>query len=267
MNQKKQELAAVAAREARFWDSLGWPYLIVRKLISRAIGGFDRFQEMSLYYEPAGKRVLEYGCGKGSATFELIERGASSVASFDVSPESIAVANAEAQRRGFGSKVRYSVADAHDLPYGDDEFDLVVGRGILHHLDLAIALAEIRRVLRPGGIAVFAEPLAHHPLLRLGRRLTPMARTDDEHPLTSEDLAFCARIFPRFEHHEIEMLSIPLMPLNLVLPRRLQLALARAVRRADIAVMDRFPGVRRYARYCFLVLPNEEGVSASAQSR
>ena len=52
-------------------------------------------------------------------------------------------------------------------------FDAVLGKQILHHLDLGVAIPEIVRVLRPGGRAVFLEPLIHNPLLEGYRRLTP----------------------------------------------------------------------------------------------
>ena len=74
------------------------------------------------------------------------------------------------------------------MTFPDASFDLVFGSGILHHLDLRRALAEIRRVLKPGGTALFVEPLGHNPAIALYRRWTPEARTADEHPLTRGDL-------------------------------------------------------------------------------
>jgi SAM-dependent methyltransferase len=78
--------------------------------------------------------------------------------------------------------------DAHHTPYPDAAFDLVIGDGILHHLDLDVALGEVHRVLKPGGRAVFREPRLDNPLLKLFRRLTPSARTEDERPLDAADL-------------------------------------------------------------------------------
>lgn len=54
---------------------------------------------------------------------------------------------------------------------------------------MEVALEQVRRVLAPGGLAVFQEPLAGNPLLWLFRRLTPRARTRDERPLSRADLA------------------------------------------------------------------------------
>jgi hypothetical protein len=101
---------------------------------------------------------------------------------------------------------------------------------------------------------VFLEPLAHNPLLRLGSRFTPSARTPDEHPFTVEDWRLCAEVFPHFWHREVELTSIPLMPLNLVLPRSWQRALARRIRELDDRLLGRYPQLGRFARSTFLVL-------------
>ena len=69
----------------------------------------------------------------------------------------------------------------------------MVGNGILHHLDLPICLNEINRVLKPGGFALFKEPLAANPFLKVFRFFTPQARTIDEKPLDSTDLLNIAK--------------------------------------------------------------------------
>jgi ubiquinone/menaquinone biosynthesis C-methylase UbiE len=56
--------------------------------------------------------------------------------------------------------------DAHHLPYDDATFDYVVGDGILHHLD-DVALGEVHRVRKPGGRALFREPLLDSDLRQI----------------------------------------------------------------------------------------------------
>ncbi len=61
-------------------------------------------------------------------------------------------------------------APAEKLPWEDGSLDRVFTRSVLIHADLDAALAEIRRVLKPGGRAVFVEPLAANPFANLYRR-------------------------------------------------------------------------------------------------
>lgn len=82
------------------------------------------------------------------------------------------------------NRYRFHVMDAHDLKFDDESFDLIIGFGILHHLEAELALSEIHRVLKPGGRVLLQEPLADNPLLRLFRILTPGARTEDEEPFS-----------------------------------------------------------------------------------
>lgn len=240
------------AREQRFFDENADRYRRVRGWITRGIGAFNRSAEVHALYDPVGKRVLDYGCGEGRFTFELLRRGASDVTGFDISTTRIEAANRRAGELGLADRARFVVADAHhtELPAGS--FDLIIGSDILHHLDLAAAAAELRRLLAPGGTAIFVEPLAHHPLLRLGRRLTPSARTEDEHPLTEADWKLLDRAFPRFAHQEREFVTIPLMPLNLVLPTRLSKRLARRAAAWDDRALERWPALRKYSRRTLL---------------
>jgi ubiquinone/menaquinone biosynthesis C-methylase UbiE len=247
---------AVLEREADFWtvDAREGGFARIRPWINKAIGEFSRDEEFFRYFDAKGKDVLDYGCGDGRIAVRLASDGARKVTGFDISEGQIEAARRSAQAKGVADRTEFLVADAHATGFPDDSFDLVVGVAILHHLDLAEALHEIRRILRPGGRAVFTEPLQHNPLLRLGRKLTPGARTPDEHPLTVEDWALCASIFPGFKHTEQEFVTIPLMPLNLVLPESARKPLARRAIRADQAALRKFPSVRKYARTTFLIL-------------
>lgn len=138
-----------------------------------------------------GQTVLDYGCGNGEYTLALLKAGAAEVHGIDISQPYVERAADAARQAGFpDTAFKFQVMDAHELSFDDNMFDLVLGRGILHHLDIDRALSELERVLKPGGRAVLLEPLAGNPLLKLFRVLTPAARTADERPLSRRDLDF-----------------------------------------------------------------------------
>jgi SAM-dependent methyltransferase len=157
--------------------------------------------EHELQSRAAGAEILEYGCGDCSYLAQLIEWGGR-VTAIDISDEAIVAARELAVERGFADRASFARMNAEDLSFPDDSFDLIVGRAILHHLDLEKAYTSIARVLRPGGTAVFLEPLGHNPIINLYRRFTPHLRTEDEHPLLMRDIALAKRHFDcvRLEH-------------------------------------------------------------------
>ena len=154
-----------------------------------------RFEgEFSKYLEDVrGLKILDLGCGYGDLSVLLLKRGAEYVAGIDISEKYIDYANRRAKAEGFeDNRVLFRVMDAHELTFDEGAFDLVVGSGVLHHLNIEVSLGEVNRVLKVGGRALFKEPLAANPLLKLFRFLTPNARTIDERPLTKDDLALIA---------------------------------------------------------------------------
>ena len=206
----------------------------------------------------AGKRVLDLGCGNGEQSLRLLAAGAR-VDGIDISGNYIRTAAQAARAAGFDeSRWSFRVMDAHRLEFGDASFDLAAGRGILHHLDLFVALAELRRVLRPGARAVFIEPLAANPLLRLFRRLTPKARTPDERPLGAADLEAIAREW-RVESTYYGVFSAPLAVATSFLlrpwPDNALLRLADAIERKA----NRPASVRPFNQYVLLNLVRPAG--------
>lgn len=165
-----------------------FPHVVLSPTMQRFEQDYESYLE-----NVAGLKILDLGCGHGEGSLVLLRRGAS-VAGIDISQNYIDDAISTADRAGFSKKnYSFSVMDAHALTFDDETFDLVIGSGILHHLDLPVSLGEINRVLKKGGRALFKEPLAANPLLMLFRILTPKARTVDEKPLTSSDLELIAK--------------------------------------------------------------------------
>lgn len=109
------------------------------------IPGFAGFEQWR------GKRVLEVGVGLGTDFVRFVRAGAEATG-VDLTEAAVAAVRERLALEGMEADLR--VADAEELPFGDGEFDLVYSWGVLHHTpNTRRALAEVRRVLRPGGEA------------------------------------------------------------------------------------------------------------------
>jgi len=100
-----------------------------------------------------GMRVLDIGCGPGSITLgfaDIVAPG--NVVGIDFQESQVDQAEKLRETRGLPN-LRFEVADAYQLPFADKSFDAVFANAVLWHLrEPGRALAEIRRVLRPGGV-------------------------------------------------------------------------------------------------------------------
>jgi len=106
---------------------------------------------------PDGTRLLEVGCGPGQLSIRLARQHGLEVTGLDLDPAMISRARANAHRAGNGQGRRPSflVGDVAALAFPDRSFDLVISTLSMHHwADPAAGLAEIGRVLRPGGRAL-----------------------------------------------------------------------------------------------------------------
>ena len=171
------------------------------------------FYTESIQAECRDKHVLEFGCGEGSLAISLALRGAV-VDAIDISPVAIDVARASAVSQQ--ASVGFRLMNAERLEYGDDAFDLICGRSILHHVNLDRALAEIGRTLRTEGKAVFLEPLGHNMILNLARRLTPGLRSPDERPLLMPDIRTAGQHFGSVRARYFHLSSLLALPFRRV---------------------------------------------------
>ena len=115
--------------------------------------GAAPFSALIPFDELRGKDVLEIGCGTGVHTKLLAEAGAR-VSAVDLTPTAIELTRRRLELAGLSADVRE--ADAESLPYDDSSFDFMWSWGVIHHsADTDRVIAEIARVLRPGGRLAF----------------------------------------------------------------------------------------------------------------
>jgi SAM-dependent methyltransferase len=137
-----------------------------------------------------GKKILEIGTGVESISMDNMSNSFE-IYSIDISEEAIKMMRENEKLKN----IDFSVQDVHSMQFESNYFDLIVGRGILHHLDLPIACKEIKRVLSKNGAVLFGEPLGSNVFINIYRYLTPSIRTDDERPLSKGDMDKLKSVF------------------------------------------------------------------------
>jgi SAM-dependent methyltransferase len=186
----------------------------LNKWYAALAAGTHAQNEMVRHYG-GGAKVLEYGCADGviSVVYDRLAQSAAYFHGIDISDKAIEKARQICASEGL-TNCDFTVMDAENLTFSDNEFDVVFGRGILHHLDLNKCFSEISRVLRPGGKAIFTEPLGHNPAINLFRKMTPQYRTVDEHPLVMGDLKVARGAFREVECKFYGLTTLMAVPFN-----------------------------------------------------
>jgi len=209
---------------------------------------------MDMVGDPSGKHVLEYGCGEGWITKDLALKGAF-VSAFDISAEAVHRTCEILASVGIVNQCSISQMGAEQLEYPNHSFDMAIGFAILHHLDLDLAIPELYRVLKPGGVAYFAEPLGGNPFINLYRRLTPQYRTEDEKPLDLKALDLLLTQFSQVEHSNYYVTALAAIALTyLPFGRRFYPLFNERLMKLDDKLLRCFPTLGRLAWYTILKL-------------
>lgn len=170
----------IEQQNAAFWDELCGTQMARSMGITQfSRESLRRFDAMYLSYYPyltdyvareslKGKRVLEIGLGFGTLSQLLVSRGCE-YHGVDIAPNPVAMVRARLSLMGIDPENRVREGSALAIPYPDEAFDFVYSIGCLHHTgDLTRAIAEVHRLLVPGGKAIIM--LYHkHSLRRLVR--------------------------------------------------------------------------------------------------
>ncbi|MAT98205.1 MAG: hypothetical protein CL608_13755 [Anaerolineaceae bacterium] len=223
---------------------------------------FDGLSNFCLEFLQAkdGELVLDMGCGEGKHTIDLA-RNNLTVVSVDLSHTQLLLAKEMAAQLLPDAEILFVQANAEELPFAQNSFRIIFGKAIIHHLDEKLSIAEVKRLLKPQGRATFSEPLAHHPLIWLGRKLTPKLRTQDEHPLTIQEMS---RFGQAFGTKEVDtfFLFAPLAYVVRALPRG-EMAfqkLHRFLAKVDKQIFNAIGSAKRLAWYGVVNVTNTHGV-------
>jgi SAM-dependent methyltransferase len=192
-----------------------------------------------------GRKVLDLGCGSGENSFLLSRRGAD-VIGLDLSESLIALAKQRVHLNGGTAEpLQFLSASAHHLPLPDNSVDVVFGVAILHHLDLDQTAAEVYRVLKPGGRAIFKEPVRDSKVMIALRKCIPYQAPDVspfERPLTADEVA---RFSLRFRVTANRSFMLPFVPALQMLP--VAARWRTGAYKLDGALLRRFGGLSRYS--------------------
>lgn len=196
-----------------------------------------------------GKKVLETGCGVGHMSTLLAKSGAA-LSTFDISPKCVEVATERARLNGVEDRIDFRVAAGENLPYENESFDIVLGKGILHHLDATLGAPEIYRVLKNGGKAAFSEPLSINKVVEFARdHLWYPAKAIEgaDAPLDYEALEAWGRCFDTFEYKEIHLLGM----LERLVAWRWHF---HTLHRIDKVLLENIPFLRRFCNYAVIFM-------------
>ena len=142
---------------ADWWsDKIRWVRTL-KNLVPGRLAWFERYVDWS------GLAVLDLGCAGGFMAEELANQGAT-VTGIDPAAQAIGAARTHADQTGLD--IRYDIGVGEDLPYDDETFDAIFCVDVLEHVeDLTKVMAEVTRVLKPGGVFLF-DTINRNPLSR-----------------------------------------------------------------------------------------------------
>ena len=204
-----------------------------------------------------GKDVLEIAAGNGIDASLCAHNGAD-VYAYDLSEKSIGMVRRRAEVNGVSKRVRTQVTGDFAEAFAGTQFDAVLGYAALHHLpDLDALSRQVYDRLKPGGVAVFAEPVVNSKTLDRIRRLIPYSihdMTEDETPMDDAAIERFARPFDRLVRREFQLTSRlwPIFPNNW--------PLAVALHKLDAGLL-KLPLLRRFATVVVFGLYKNAGIA------
>jgi ubiquinone/menaquinone biosynthesis C-methylase UbiE len=243
----KQEAEFADGQYQRHADDLDISETMFRKY-SHPFDMWDwRQKAASLMGNLEGKSFLDYGCGMGEESVYVAKLGAK-VTAIDISPVGIEITQKRAAHNNVSDRITTHVMKGNPTEFPPNTFDIVHGLGILHHVGLDEALPEIKRILKPGGVGIFLEPMGSSAAVekmkdwmrvKIAQIKKTTEVTEDEENLRLKDLKKYANEFSTFEVYHYHLVA----RVKLFFPRRLQ----PFIRKSDYYTLKTLPFLKHYA--------------------
>ena len=203
-HQLQQEAAFADAHYSAYADQLALnPAMFKKYTDPRQMWDWRQFGAR-LLGKVEGQSLLDMGCGMGEESVYFALLGAR-VTAIDISPVGIMIAQKRAAFNGVAERVHAAQMRADKTEFADASFDVVHGFGILHHIGMPGGLQEVKRLLKPGGRALFFEHLGNSALIERIRKRSDY--TDYETPLRWKDIMSFCQEFSRYEVRAFHVLT------------------------------------------------------------
>lgn len=194
-------------------------------------------------------QALELGCGNGGVAERLVAETNATVLATDISTRQIE----QAQARAIEGRLAFCEFNAEDPIEG--RYDLIYGRGVLHHIDFRPALERFANDnLNPGGAMVFREPLGANIMGAIYRLTSKDDHTEDERPISRDDLKWFKKTFKGFWYYPYGLASLPLGALSSPLFKNADNPLTRLGHQLDDGVLRKIGPARPLFRAAVLVI-------------
>ena len=196
---------------------------------------------------------MEIASGNGIDASICCHNGAN-LHAYDISSESIKMVRQRAQVNGVADKLSTQVTGDFMEAFKGQTFDHIIGYAALHHIPMVGLAQQVYDRLKPGGTAVFAEPVINSEMLYMIRKMIPFSffeDTDDETPLSDADIDVFAKPFDRIEKRYFHLTSRIWHAFPNCWP------LVKALHLFDREVM-RLPFMRRFATVCVFAVHRDQ---------
>lgn len=143
---------------AKMFNNIAAKYDLLNHTLSMGIDILWRKKAVKILKKNNPQKILDIATGTADFAIENLGSGAESVIGIDISAGMLEVGNKKLKKKGLDNKIKLQLADSENLPFEDNTFDAItVGFGVRNFENLEKGLAEMYRVLKPGGKCLVLE--------------------------------------------------------------------------------------------------------------